>query len=109
MDFSTRQIVAINGRVEIADRIELAFRRSPSATRLVSAGTGRGPAHSLGTNRWEIAAASKTTANTQVTGNGRSGRRSPPIATPERRIYALRHTHTCAADPQRLTPTKRRA
>ncbi len=97
--------VGTNGSVEIADGIELAFRRSPSATTLVSAGIGRGPAHSLGPNRWEIAAGGKATANTQVTGNGRSSRRSAPIATPERRIYALRHTHTDTADPQRLTPT----
>ncbi|HUI13121.1 MAG TPA: hypothetical protein VL048_06595 [Xanthobacteraceae bacterium] len=99
-------IVAMDGDGgEIADTIELAFRRSPSATRLVSAGIGRGPAHSLGSNRWEIAAHTETSANTQVTGNGRSGHRKPPIATPERRICALRHTHNYAANPQRLTPT----
>ena len=94
------------GGVGWPDTVVLAFRRSPSAAGLVFADIGRGPAHSVDPNCWEFAAAGKCAANTQVTGNGRSGRRwPPPIATPERRIYALRNTHTRAADPQRLTPT----
>jgi hypothetical protein len=81
----------------MADTIELAFRRPPSATELVLAGNGRGPAHSLGPNRREIAAGSKTTANTHVTGLGRSGRRSAPIANPRAAdLRATQHTHTLA-------------
>jgi hypothetical protein len=76
---------------------------------LILAGSGRAPAHSLGPNRREIAAGSKATANTHGTGLGRSGRRSAPIANPRAAdLRATQHTHTCVADPQRLTATKPR-
>src|SRR5579863_7151581 len=85
----------------------LACRRSPRLPRLGLSGTGRGPARSAKPNCTERTAARKIAANTQITWLGRYGRRVPPlIATPERRTYAVTlHTHTCAADPQRLTPT----